>query len=217
MASNSDIEKLLNPSVFGTPSTLKQVIEGSLAPVGGGGSASGQSQKSAHQLAQQLETLTQAETQTAEANAQGTNFAAAQAPQGPGGGSIASQAGNALEDVLTGGLSPFIGGVLGLFGGGTGSGGGASVPAPFLMPSSVGVNAGINEGAPTQPFGVDYSAGGAPRASGSGSGGAGGSQITVQVQAMDSQSFLDRSDDIAQAVRQAMLTSNVLSDVIREV
>ena len=32
-------------------------------------------------------------------------------------------------------------------------------------------------------------------------------QITVQVQAMDSQSFLDHSNDIALAVRQAMLES----------
>ena len=45
----------------------------------------------------------------------------------------------------------------------------------------------------------------------------GSTQITVQVQAMDSQSFLDHSDDIAQAVRQAMLQSSVLNDVIREV
>lgn len=42
-------------------------------------------------------------------------------------------------------------------------------------------------------------------------------QITVQVQAMDSQSFLDHSNDIALAVRQAMLQSSVLNDVIREV
>ena len=41
-------------------------------------------------------------------------------------------------------------------------------------------------------------------------------QITVQVQAMDSQSFLDHSADIAMAVRQAMLESSVLNDVIRE-
>ena len=41
-------------------------------------------------------------------------------------------------------------------------------------------------------------------------------QITVQVQAMDSQSFLDHSNDIALAVRQAMLESSVLNDVIRE-
>jgi hypothetical protein len=39
----------------------------------------------------------------------------------------------------------------------------------------------------------------------------------VQVQALDSQSFLDHSDDIAAAVRQAMLTSTTLNDVIRSV
>ena len=41
-----------------------------------------------------------------------------------------------------------------------------------------------------------------------------GQQITVQVQAMDSQSFLDHSDDIAQAVRQAMLNMNSINDVV---
>jgi hypothetical protein len=38
--------------------------------------------------------------------------------------------------------------------------------------------------------------------------------ILVQVQAMDSQSFMDHSQDIAQAVRQAMLNMNTLNDVI---
>jgi len=36
------------------------------------------------------------------------------------------------------------------------------------------------------------------------------------VQAMDSKSFLDHSADIAMAVRQAMLESSVLNDVVRE-
>ena len=56
---------------------------------------------------------------------------------------------------------------------------------------------------------------------GSGSSGtsssSGNSQVTIQVQALDSQSFLDRSQDIALAVRQAMLQSTVLNDVIRGV
>ena len=39
-------------------------------------------------------------------------------------------------------------------------------------------------------------------------------QITVQVQAMDSQSFLDHSDDIAQAVRKAMLNMNSINDIV---
>lgn len=41
-------------------------------------------------------------------------------------------------------------------------------------------------------------------------------QITVNVQAMDAQSFLDRSNDIAQAVRSAMLTMNSINDVVNE-
>jgi len=41
-----------------------------------------------------------------------------------------------------------------------------------------------------------------------------GHNILVQVQAMDSQSFMDHSQEIAQAVRQAMLNLNSLNDVI---
>jgi hypothetical protein len=223
MASNrSTTERMLDPNVFGMPATLSQVVEGSLAPVGGGGSATYQNSQLAQQM-QHLEALSQAETATAEANAQGTNQAAAEGPQGPGGSSVGSLIEKALGSGLSS-LNPLIGGIMGLFGGG--GGGGASVPSTFLMPSPVNVNAGISEGAPTQPFAVDYASGGVPKAanlssspsSSAGSSGQGSSgQIMVQIQAMDSQSFLDHSDDIAQAVRQAMLQSSVLSDVIREV
>lgn len=41
-------------------------------------------------------------------------------------------------------------------------------------------------------------------------------QITVNVQAMDAQSFLDRSNDIAQAVRSAMLTMSSINDVVND-
>ena len=41
-------------------------------------------------------------------------------------------------------------------------------------------------------------------------------QIVVQVNAMDSKSFMDHSDEIAQAVRAAMLNSSSLNDVISE-
>lgn len=43
-----------------------------------------------------------------------------------------------------------------------------------------------------------------------------GQSILVQVQAMDSQSFMDHSSDIAQAVRQAMLNMHSVNDVIAE-
>jgi hypothetical protein len=38
----------------------------------------------------------------------------------------------------------------------------------------------------------------------------------VQVQAMDSRSFLDHSDEIARAVREAMLNAHALNDVVNE-
>ena len=55
-----------------------------------------------------------------------------------------------------------------------------------------------------------------PAAGGNISGGGAATQITVQVQAMDSRSFLDHSEEIAQAVRQAMLNSHGINDVITE-
>ena len=53
-------------------------------------------------------------------------------------------------------------------------------------------------------------------------GGAGGEvrsvpQVVVNVSAMDSQSFMDRSDDIARAVRSAMLHMHPLNDLVDEV
>lgn len=41
-------------------------------------------------------------------------------------------------------------------------------------------------------------------------------QISVNIQAMDTQSFLDHSDEIAQAVRQAMLSLNSINDVMND-
>jgi len=66
------------------------------------------------------------------------------------------------------------------------------------------------------PLGASASAAGG-LGTGPGSGGSPslkGQSILVQVQAMDSQSFMDHSQEIAQAVRQAMLNLNSLNDVI---
>lgn len=41
-------------------------------------------------------------------------------------------------------------------------------------------------------------------------------QVTVNIQAMDSRSFLDRSQDIAQAVREAMLNMHSINDVVND-
>ena len=146
-----------------------------------------------------------------------------------GGGITAeSIASTILESGL--GMVPLAVGLLGLFqSGGT--------PAPTLekyaMPDPV-----YFEGADTgsDVSGADYDQMGMPRtysaapdgtsaqtsgtaapggsSGGSASSGAGAAQITVNVQAMDSQSFLDHSNEIAQAVRAAMLNSNSINDVV---
>jgi len=40
--------------------------------------------------------------------------------------------------------------------------------------------------------------------------------VTIQVNALDSQSFLDHSDDIAMAVKQAILNSSGLIDALND-
>ena len=131
---------------------------------------------------------------------------------GSGGDSILGTIGSTLGGVLGGGLglAPLVSGIAGLFGGGDSS---TPVALPtYMAPLPLRLDAGFSEGG-GGAFGVDATQGGAPRAMTNSS----PPQITVQVQAMDSQSFLDHSGDIALAVRQAMLQSNVLNDVIREV
>jgi hypothetical protein len=161
---------------------------------------------------QQLQTVSQAETETILANTLAVAQNTTQLGQS-GGQSAASKVGSALESVLGLGLgvSPLITGLLGLFG--SGDGGQGRAPSPFVLPPSISLNAGVGV-ASAQAFGVDNTAGGQPRPILSS---ASAPQITVQVQAMDSQSFLDHSNDIAMAVRQAMLETSLLNDVIREV
>ena len=148
-----------------------------------------------------------------------------------GGGGV----GNTLESIATTvlksgfGVVPLIGELFGLFGGG-------STPAApelvkYAMPASINF-----QGAETSSglSNADYDQFGSPRAYGGSGGGAqsspgsstnaGGTgmgsgpapQITVNVQAMDARSFLDRSSDIAAAVRDAMLNLNSINDVVND-
>jgi hypothetical protein len=127
------------------------------------------------------------------------------------GSAVGSTVESAVSGFLGGGLSslsPLIGGLLSLFGGGGGQT--LAVPSPFTLPSPVQSNAGLTVSAPWQVVPVSYGDTGQPRAQSAST----SQQVTVQVNAMDSQSFLDHSDDIANAVKQAILNSNSLNDVI---
>ena len=148
-----------------------------------------------------------------------------------GGSTAESIASTVLESGL--GMVPLIVGLLGLFGGG-------GTPTPTLekyaMPDRLyfeGADTGgdmsdadydqmgmprtysaATDGTSPQTSGTASPGGSSGSAVPSGPSGAGAAQITVNVQAMDSQSFLDHSNEIAQAVRAAMLNSNSINDVV---
>jgi hypothetical protein len=166
-------------------------------------------------------------------------------PAPSAGASVAGDIGRTALKVFTSGfgLMPLVSGLVGLFGGG---GSAPPPPlVPYAMPRRIQVTAanssaggafqlagysqdgtprvvtetagGVNpalgqDAAPQWPATApNAAAGAAPGASSPSS-----PQIVVNVQAMDSQSFLDRSRDIAQAVREAMLNMHALNDVVSE-
>jgi hypothetical protein len=131
-----------------------------------------------------------------------------------GSGERSASVGGVVTGIGVGlGVPALIGGIRRLFGSGDE---GKELPplVEFAWSAPVRVNAGVSERIPGGPFFIDAAQGGVPRPRTSV---AVPTNITVQVQAMDSRSFLDHSGDIARAVRQAMLESSVLNDVIREV
>jgi hypothetical protein len=130
--------------------------------------------------------------------------------------SAASTAGNIASGFLSGGglLSPLISGIASLFGG-------SAQPAPlpvYLPPAPISINATLQSAMPT----VSQSTGGpamspqtvSPASAPNAGRGIPTPQITVNVSAMDSQSFMDRSTDIANAVREAMLNLHPINDVV---
>lgn len=152
----------------------------------------------------------------------------AKTPASPATTSQASSVGDTLSSVASTvwksglGLAPLVGGLFHLFGGDD------PAPAPlvkYALPASIDFQAAETA---TGMSGLDYDESGKARPHRQPSGadaqnsafGAQAasptSQITVNVQAMDARSFLDRSNDIALAVRDAMLNMNAINDVVSE-
>jgi hypothetical protein len=115
------------------------------------------------------------------------------------------------------GMAPLAKAIVGLFTGGSKE---AEQPlVKYALPAHLQFEAADGPG-PVM-VGVDYGQNGLARSqdpAGANSGGtaAASAQITVQVNAMDSRSFLDHKDDIARAVRQAMLNMHSLNDVVSD-
>ena len=140
------------------------------------------------------------------------NTQALQTSQNGGGKSAASVIGSTASHVLGGGLgllSPIVSGLLGLFGSH------ASQPQPlpvYTPPPPVAIDAVVRGNAPPAPSAQPQAATSASAQSQV----ALAPQITVNVSAMDSRSFMDHSTDIANAVREAMLNNHPINGVISD-
>ena len=169
-----------------------------------GGDQSATSQQGLIDALGQASQVIDAQTQATAANTDA--LAQSSQRQGSIAGRDVSDVLSTASSILGGGLSlmPLVSLFSSLFGGGQ------SQPAP-LVPFSLPPS--LNLQSTTSGQDVSWGENGLPRSVPSGGANA-GQQITVQVQAMDSQSFLDHSDDIAQAVRQAMLNMNSINDVV---
>ncbi|HYL94328.1 MAG TPA: hypothetical protein VET69_00890 [Terriglobales bacterium] len=121
-------------------------------------------------------------------------------------GGTGGSGGGLLGGILGGGLVSLGTAIAHLFTGGP------STPAPlpvYKPPPSLSVDVANSPGLP--PVAQDQN-GGVNAAPAQGQ----GTQVTVNISAMDSQSFLDRSSDIARAVREAMLHMDPVNDLINE-
>lgn len=169
-------------------------------------------------IAVQLEQIRPLSREQAAALAENTRAVAAntaeRSGQGGVGAEIAERAKGAATTLLRGlTLSPLISGLVGWI-----KGSKTETPVTltkYAKPAPLRAEAGLAGGGTEGIAEVDYDDSGRPRLA-SGSGRIFGPPITVQVQAFDSRSFLDHSEEIARAVREALLNAHGLSDVIRE-
>jgi hypothetical protein len=174
---------------------------------GSGGADSTASASQASQEISQLESQFKQQADLIQANTQ----ALQDSTTAHGGTSAGSSFGGTATSILggLGLLSPVVSGLMSLFGVGQ-----QAAPAPlplYTPPPSVQMSDTLRSATPS-------AASASTAAPSSGSGGSGASsaapQITVNVSAMDSQSFMDRSSDIASAVREAMLNLHPINDVV---
>ena len=142
-------------------------------------------------LQQQQASAVEANTAALEQNTQGRS------------GALSSTLESAASGILGGSglLSPLLSGIMSLFG--RSSSPQTTVPQPFSLPAPINIQGTVSASAvPGQSA--------APAATPS------ATSVTVQVNAMDSRSFIDHQDDIANAVREAVLHSHALNDVLAQ-
>ncbi|MBN9658669.1 MAG: hypothetical protein J0H49_10865 [Acidobacteria bacterium] len=103
-------------------------------------------------------------------------------------------------------VNPLVGGLMSLFGGASEE---TPVPlAPFSMPAKQKYDVAFSESGGGLMMPLDRGEDGQVRSL--------GTNVVVQVEALDSRSFVDRAPEIAQAVKRALLESHGLSGVMQE-
>ena len=135
-------------------------------------------------------------------------------PTSPASGETAARRGKTLSSAAgsLANLNPILAGLMKLTGGGSEEQ--AQTLTKIERPAGMRYQGVVAERAGWGITEMDYAADGRPRRV---ERAAQTPPVVVQVQAMDSRSFLDHRDEIATAVRQALLESHGLGDVMREV
>lgn len=166
----------------------------------------------------EVERIAQSAAQTELATQQRQPSPAPKTTQATSQTSGSSTAAEVLKTVgLLTGVGPIVTGLLKLFGGSDEK----QTPAPLVqysLPSSLSVAGGLTQDRSIVP--VSYSQSGAVRPALNAETrerAQSAPQIQINVNAMDSRSFVDHSDDIARAVKTAMLRSHSLNDVVSEI
>ncbi|QOY89303.1 hypothetical protein [Paludibaculum fermentans] len=103
-------------------------------------------------------------------------------------------------------VNPLVGGLMSLFDGGSDDT--QAALAPFVMPAKQKYDVAFSENGGDLMMPLDRGEDGRVRSA--------GANVVVQVEAMDSRSFVDRAPEIAQAVKRALLESQGLSGVMQE-
>jgi len=176
---------------------------------GSGGADSIASMSQASQEISQLESQFKQQADLIQANTQ----ALQDGTSAHTGTSVGSSIAGVATSLLGGGLgllSPIVSGIMSLFG----LGGASSAPAPlpfYTPPPSVQMSDTLRSATPSAASVASAAPSGS---SGGPSAASTAPQVTVNVSAMDSQSFMDRSSDIANAVREAMLNLHPINDVV---
>lgn len=195
-------------NVTGTPSSSSSGVLGQLLT--GPAGEVGQQVTDLSKALAELRSVQQSQVEKVNENTQALGQNTLAKASGTGSSTAGGVAGSLLNSAF--GLSPILKGIFDLFGGSKTQ---AVTPlVPFTLPESVRYAGGVQRST-TGIAPVDYGQDGV-RALGTSSA-AQPTTIHVNVNAMDSKSFMDHSEDIARAVRQAMLQSSSLNDVIADV